>query len=87
MYSCALLEAFPVVDAHNIYKVEKEGKKLLHFGLRGEKKQLNFNHPVELQLTTTIASLLLEEILKFTRSGIFVKSVGGTDETNNSESV
>ena len=82
MYSCALLEAFPVVDAHNIYKVsilEKEGRKLLHFGLRGEKKQLNFNHPVELQLTTTIASLLQ-------RSGIFVKSVGGTDETDNSES-
>ena len=39
---------------------EKEGKKLLHFGSRGE-KTVNFNRLVELQLTVTIASLLWKE--------------------------
>ena len=76
-YSRALLEAFPVVGEHT-----GEGR-LLHFGSRGEKK-LNFKRPVE--LTAMIASLLRKDWRKSsdTRSG---KSVGGTDETDNSESV
>ena len=63
--------------------LEKEGKKLLHFGSKG----LNFNRPVELQLTVTIASLLQKkEIIRYKKWG-FVKSVGDTDETDDSESV